>query len=89
MSLCLGLAGLAGLVITSGTAGAASASAVPGTVPGAPTHLMGISRYRSVRIYWAAPANHGSSAINRYEVIELNRAGDFPLEPALEPPSVF
>ena len=72
MSLCLGLAGLAGLVITSGTAGAASASAVPGTVPGAPTHLMGISRYRSVRIYWAAPTNHGSSAINRYEVIELN-----------------
>ncbi len=70
MALSLCLAGLGGLVITSGTVGAASASSA--AVPGAPTHLIGISRYRSVRISWTAPTNHGSSAINRYEVIELS-----------------
>ena len=70
MALSLCLAGLGGLVIASGTVGAASASS--GAVPGAPTHLIGISRYRSVRISWTAPTNHGSSAIDRYEVIELS-----------------
>jgi hypothetical protein len=62
--IALALSGLGAVVVTAGTASAV------GTVPGAPTKVTGISRYRSVRIEWTAPTNHGSSAITRYEVTE-------------------
>jgi hypothetical protein len=52
----------------TGPYSAASASVMPGIVPGAPTNLTAVAGAGSATLSWTAPADQGTSAITNYVV---------------------